>query len=176
MSAPSPPPSAAVETDRALRVPARRFAQLRAAHGVPVWMYWFCWASTAFGGSLGSCHGLDIPFFFGNLGQPDVDRFTGTAPSRQAVADHCTAALLRLARTGEPGWNSYQERASALRPVNGTKSAGQAVSGEEHSLRLTLMIDTFAAEVPDPEPDLRLLWERFATCCDDQIGSGMIAP
>ena len=67
----------AVHTDHAFRRPAQRLASLQAAAGAPSWMYWFTWASPIFGGFLGSYHGLDIPFAFDNLAQPNIDLMTG---------------------------------------------------------------------------------------------------
>ncbi|MEN9747265.1 MAG: hypothetical protein RL729_1737, partial [Actinomycetota bacterium] len=51
-----------VRTDTAFRQRAQRLAEQHANHSNPTWMYWFTWATPAFGGILGSCHALDVPF------------------------------------------------------------------------------------------------------------------
>jgi para-nitrobenzyl esterase len=128
--------ASAVQTDEVFRVPARRLADRRAALGRATWTYWFTWATPAFGGSVGSCHGLDIPFAFHNLHRPGVAAFTGDGPEREPVADAFAGALLAFARTGEAGWTPHDV---ATRP--------------------TLRVDTVVEEIEDPEPELRELWE-----------------
>jgi para-nitrobenzyl esterase len=124
--------ASAMQTDEVFRVPARRLAEARASC---TWMYWFTWASPAFGGALGSCHALDIPFAFHNLHRKGVEQFTGNAPDRSAVADAYSAAVLAFARSGDPGW-----------PVYDTGS------------RITRRFDVDTADLTDPEPELRALW------------------
>ncbi len=128
--------AAAIQTDETFRVPARRLAEDRAAAGTPTWMYWFTWASTAFGGSLGSCHAIDVPFAFHNLNKKGVEAFTGDSPQRTAVADAYTAAITGLAATGRAGWSQY-----------------------ESTRRSTLQVDVVTAVIDDPEPGIRSLWE-----------------
>ncbi|MGD9705682.1 MAG: carboxylesterase/lipase family protein [Acidimicrobiia bacterium] len=131
--------ASAVQTDETFRVPARRLAEARAEQAAPTWMYWFTWASPAFGGALGSCHGLDIPFAFHNLEQPGVAAFTGERPERVRVADVFSDALIAFARNGDPGWPAY-----------------------DTSSRATLQIDAESRVLDDPEGDLRELWDARA--------------
>ena len=126
----------AAQTDETFRVPARRLAEARINRGTPTWMYWFTWASPVYGGALGSCHGLDIPFAFHNLGRPGVAAFTGDQPERTGVADVFADALIAFARGGDPGWSAY-----------------------DTTRRSTLQIDVESVEVDDPEQDLRELWD-----------------
>ena len=128
--------AAAIQTDETFRVPARRLAEDRAAAGMPTWMYWFTWASTAFGGVLGSCHAIDVPFAFHNLNKKGVEAFTGESPERTQVADAYTEAITGLAVTGLAGWSQYDSKR-----------------------RSTLRVDVVTAVVDDPEPEIRLLWE-----------------
>jgi para-nitrobenzyl esterase len=127
--------ASAIQTDEVFRVPARRLAEARVGHGTPTWMYWFTWATPAFGGVLGSCHALDIPFTFHNLDRPAVHGFTGDAPERRAVADAASDAVLRLATDRAPGWPAY-----------------------DLARRATLHIDVTSRIVDDPEAALRTLW------------------
>ena len=47
-------------------------------------MYRFDWATPVFGGQLGACHALEIPFVFNNLEAAGSDMFVGGAATRDA--------------------------------------------------------------------------------------------
>ena len=66
----------AMQTDQIFRWPAWSLAPERSSNtsGSSTWMYAFDFATPSFGGVLGSCHALDIPFAFDNLHRPGVDR------------------------------------------------------------------------------------------------------
>lgn len=64
--------------------------------------YEFEWATPAFGGVLGSCHALEIPFVFDNLHERGVEMFTGSGPERQAIADVLHQAWASFAHHGDP--------------------------------------------------------------------------
>lgn len=99
----------AVLSDMVFRVPAVRLAERQSAHA-PVHLYLFSWATPAFGGALGSCHALEIPFVFNALDAPGVSVFTGepTAAARElAVRMHDTWAA--FARTGDPNGGGLPE-------------------------------------------------------------------
>jgi para-nitrobenzyl esterase len=100
-------------TDRVFRVPAIRLAEAQAGYQpANTFMYLFEYASTAFGGRLGSCHALEIPFVFNTLGKPGTELLTGPEPP-QALADSMHDAWLAFARNGSPGqggtgeWPAY---------------------------------------------------------------------
>ncbi len=103
---------AAIETDYVFRVPAIRHAEANAATGVPTWMYWFTWTTPAFGGILGSCHAVEIPFVFDALDRPGVAFLTGDGPERRGLADAMTSAWLAYASSGDPGWPAYDPAGS----------------------------------------------------------------
>jgi para-nitrobenzyl esterase len=89
-------------TDYLYRIPAVRLAE---AHP-HAYVYEFDWATPAFDGALGACHGVELPFVFDNLDAPDWAGMTGgSAP--QSLADTVHAAWVRFARTGDPGWIRY---------------------------------------------------------------------
>jgi len=125
----------AVMTDDAFRSRAIAVAEARVAAGSPTWMYWFTWASPAFGGVLGSCHGLDIPFAFHQLDAPGVALFTGDGGDRHGVADAYAGALAHLADHGGGSWPQY-----------------------DTDRRATWRVDLDSAVLDDPEPELRRLW------------------
>ena len=126
----------AIQTDETFRVPAWRLAARRVASVESTWMYWFTYPTPVFGGALGACHGLDIPYAFANLEQPGVTMFTGDSPDRWMVARHVAGALVAFARSGDPGWTPF-----------------------DIDRRMTLRFDTDRVEISDPEPEIRQLWE-----------------
>jgi para-nitrobenzyl esterase len=78
-------------------------ATMRAAHGGhgPVFSYLFAWPAT--NAALGACHGIDIPFTFGNF----VDgwaEFVGADDDARALSSTLRNAWAAFARTGDPGW------------------------------------------------------------------------
>jgi para-nitrobenzyl esterase len=127
--------TSALQTDETFRVPARTLALRRAHAGHRTWMYWFTYATPAFDGALGSCHGLDIPFAFHNLERPGVTMFTGDGDERTAVADEFSGRLVRFAHDGDPGWEPYDD-----------------------ARRSTRHIDVESATIDDPEPEIAQLW------------------
>jgi para-nitrobenzyl esterase len=127
--------ASAMATDQAFRAPATHAAERRSAAGIPTWLYWFTWASPAFGGLLGSCHGLDLPFAFHALGVPGVELFTGPGADRWPLADAFHGAIVDFARDGTVGWPAYD---TVDRPVQ--------------------RFDVPPELLHDPEPQLRALW------------------
>jgi para-nitrobenzyl esterase len=105
----------AIMTDQVFRVPAVRLLERQSAHGEQTWMYLFAWATPAFGGALGSCHALEIPFVFNNLDKPGAGALTGSvSPEMQTLAEQMQDAWIAFARTGDPNhpelprWERYE--------------------------------------------------------------------
>jgi para-nitrobenzyl esterase len=105
----------AVMTDRVFGIPAVRMVEAQARHQPDhTFLYRFEYESTAFDGRLGSCHALEIPFVFDNLGRGGVELLTGPEPP-QSLADSMHAAWISFARTGTPvhqgaaDWPAYDE-------------------------------------------------------------------
>ena len=112
-------------------------AGARAALGAPTWLYRFDWATPTFGGLLGACHGLEIPFVFHALRAPSAEVFLGDGAEREAIADAIHGAWVRFAATGDPGWPRYDlER------------------------RPTMRFDVTSEVVPDLDGELRRIWVR----------------
>ncbi|HEX6345253.1 carboxylesterase/lipase family protein [Umezawaea sp.] len=122
----------AIITDWYYRIPALRLAE---AHRGRAHVYEFAWRSPAYGGALGACHVLEIPFVFDNLDDPALTAITdGRAP--QGLADAVHGAWVSFAANGDPGWPAY-------RP--------------DH--RVAMRFDTVSATTVDDRADERLLWE-----------------
>lgn len=126
-------------SDHMFTTPVRRVAEARALAGAPTWLYRFTWATPAYGGLLRSCHGLEIPFVFDNLGEAGVNLFTGDdAP--QALADEMHGQWLSFARGAPPDWPAY-----------------------DLDRRATARYDVDSEVVLDPDAELRQAWEDVAS-------------
>jgi para-nitrobenzyl esterase len=103
----------AIATDWFLRIPAIRLAEARAAGPAPTYLYELAWRSPQFGGQLGACHALDLPFVFDTLGTDAGRAIAGDAPP-QGLADAMRAAWIAFARDGDPGWPAYDPAERAV--------------------------------------------------------------
>jgi para-nitrobenzyl esterase len=129
----------AAMTDSVFRIPAIRLAEAQAGNDVPVFMYWFTFLSTAFGGKLKSCHALELPFVWDALDRPGLSVLTGDAPGRQPLADAMHQAWTRFAHTGDPGWPRY-----------------------DTTTRTTQRFDLDSRLVDDPDGEERALWQAVS--------------
>ncbi len=102
----------AVGTDVVFRWPSLQLAAAHVARGSPAFVYLFDWESPAFGGILGSCHALELPFVFGAVHLPVVQLFSGGGPAVQALSDHMQRAWLAFATRGSPTHDGIGEWAS----------------------------------------------------------------
>jgi para-nitrobenzyl esterase len=87
--------------DNEMQVPCRSALEAHAPHG-PTYTYCFTWA----GPQVGACHGIDIPFPFGNFVE-GWDAFVGLDDDGRALSGAMRNAWAGFARTGEPGWDPY---------------------------------------------------------------------
>jgi carboxylesterase type B len=127
----------AVNTDTSFRQPAQNLSELRVANNNPTWMYWFTWATPAFGGILGSCHALDIPFAFDNLDAAGTDMLLGTEENRTLLATRFADEIVQFATHGHPSWQQFNV-----------------------DTRPTMVMNIESALVDDPESDIRQLFRR----------------
>jgi para-nitrobenzyl esterase len=103
----------AIESDRIFRIGSIRAAEEQSRHA-STYMYLFTWESPAMGGALGACHALEIPFVFGNLDLPTMDRFAGSGSPAQRLSEQMSGAWIAFARTGDPNhdglpdWPTYE--------------------------------------------------------------------
>lgn len=102
---------AAAATDFFFRLPDISFAEAREAGDT--WMYEFAWRSPRFGGRLGACHYLEVPFVFDTLASPSAPLVTGPAPP-QPIADEMHRRWLAFAADGDPGWPPYTPERRAV--------------------------------------------------------------
>lgn len=94
----------AIESDRMFRIGSIRTAEAHAEHRRSTFMYLFTRESPAMRGALGACHALELPFMFGTLDSPGMDRFAGAGPDAEKLSGLMMDAWASFARTGSPGW------------------------------------------------------------------------
>jgi para-nitrobenzyl esterase len=130
---------AALETDRMFRVPAVRLADALAAHNDNVWMYRFDWRTPIFGGMLGACHALELPFVFNTLSSPLAAMFAGPeAP--QSIAEAMHGAWVAFVTTGNPGheglpaWPRYEPGSRSTLLFAGEHAVADNPNAEELAL------------------------------------------
>ncbi len=141
--APLSTPWEALLTDRTFRIPAIRVAEQQAKHGASAWMYRFDWPTPVYGGVLGACHALEIPFVFNTLRHTSTAILTGGANAPQSIANAMHAAWIAFAHgkdltnvQGLPTWPRYDERQ-----------------------RTTLLFNTECSIVDNPQAVTRQLWD-----------------
>ena len=101
----------AIATEYVFRLPSIRLADAHdaaAKAGVGTYTYLFTWESPAFGGVLGSCHALEIPFVFGTIHNPAIQGFAGGGEDALALSALMRADWTEFARTGAPAdWTRW---------------------------------------------------------------------
>jgi para-nitrobenzyl esterase len=91
--------------DLVFRHPARVFA---AAHRGRKHLYEFEWRSLAFGGRLGACHALELPFVFDTLASCEGPNGIAGETPPQALADRVHRIWARFATSGDLPWPAYE--------------------------------------------------------------------
>ena len=124
----------AIQGDWYLRIPALKLAEAHAKSRAATYMYEFGWRSPQFGGRLGACHGLEVPFVFDAL-DDGMEPLLGADPP-QHLADRMHSAWVAFAATGDCGWPKY-----------------------ELDRRSTMRFDVISQVVDDPRPAERALWQ-----------------
>ncbi len=129
----------ATGTDALFRVPAIRVAEAQSANQPHTWMYLFTWPTPL--EDLGSCHAVELPFVFNNLGAQGVSDLLGEDPP-QELADLMQDTWIAFARNGDPnndgipGWPAYDVES-----------------------RSTMKLDVSPVLVDDPYSEDRKVWD-----------------
>jgi para-nitrobenzyl esterase len=92
----------AAGTDIVFRWPSLQLAAAHVARGSRAFVYLFDWESPAFGGILGSCHALELPFVFGAVHLPVVQVFSGGGLAVETLSAQMQRAWLAFAAAGDP--------------------------------------------------------------------------
>jgi para-nitrobenzyl esterase len=130
-----------VHSDWLFRMPSLHLAEAQVAGGGRAYLYELAWNAPGMGGTLGACHGLDVPLVFGNLtvGQPAM--LIGDSPEAEPLSAEFRTAWTAFAASGDPGWPAY-----------------------DLDQRLTRVFDTPSTVAAYPEDYSRTIWQdyRFA--------------
>ncbi|MBB4682966.1 carboxylesterase/lipase family protein [Amycolatopsis jiangsuensis] len=122
-------------------LPAIRLAEAQHGAGGPAWMYRLDWRIAPRGRGLGAAHGVDLPFVFDDVGNPNwrfLFAIARPGPGRlRAMATEMFGAWHRFVTTGEPGWPRY-----------------------EPGSRVTRLFDDVSTTVSDPDAAERRLWSQ----------------
>ncbi|WP_119730995.1 carboxylesterase/lipase family protein [Thermomonospora amylolytica] len=97
----------ALMSDALIRTPTLRVAEAHAGAGGRTWLYDFAWQ-----GPLGACHGIDVPFVFGNADTRFAARLLGSPPpaSFAPLSERIRKSWTSFAATGDPGWPHFDLR------------------------------------------------------------------
>ena len=125
----------ALVTDFIFRIPAVRLLEAQLANRDDVYLYEFGHRSTAFGGALGACHAIEIPFVFDNVHKRGVDGLVGEIGDKErALATETNAAWIAAASGDEP-WERYDLTRRATRRFGGdTPGILDDPAGDERAL------------------------------------------
>lgn len=88
----------AFESDRVIRIPSLRIAELQSRHSQQVYLAQFNWDK----GLLGACHASDIPFVFGCTDHGVGQFLTGGGDGARKLADTVQGCWIAFARSGNP--------------------------------------------------------------------------
>ncbi|MGV0850831.1 carboxylesterase/lipase family protein [Mycolicibacterium phlei] len=119
-----------LQGDWVYAIPAIRLAEARADAPAPTYMYEFTWRSPQFGGELGSCHFLEVPFVFDQLHDRRMQWITGPTPP-QRLADDMHGTWVQFATTGRVDWPRYEPRHRSTRRFD----VASAVESDPHPTR-----------------------------------------
>jgi para-nitrobenzyl esterase len=98
---------------------------VHAAQQPDTYAYRFDWRSPMAGGALGACHGLEIPFVFGNQRLPGLEEFAGSGPEVDRLAERVMDAWIAFAREGNPGteafsWPAFDAKSRSTAVLDGS--------------------------------------------------------
>jgi para-nitrobenzyl esterase len=100
-------------------------------------VYLFTHETPAFGGILGSCHALEIPFVFGSVRHPAVAMFSGGGTEAEALSRRMQRAWTNFASEGDPSgaedgaWPSWDPETRGTRVFGPDGGVQQAPRNEE---------------------------------------------
>jgi para-nitrobenzyl esterase len=104
----------AIQSDWFCRVPAITYTDARREGGADSHVYEFAWRPGTYGGRLGACHTLEIPFVFDTLDDPwGIDLRGADAP--RELAEQVHGAWVEFVRSGTPGWPAYTDARTVRR-------------------------------------------------------------
>jgi para-nitrobenzyl esterase len=124
-------------SDLVFRWPSLRLAAAQHRHQPRTYVYLFTWETPAFGGALGACHALEIPFVFGAVHRPIIAAIAGGGPDAEALSAQMQAAWISFARSGDPAhegigaWPAWDPQRRATMVFDRSSGAVDAPRDEE---------------------------------------------
>ena len=101
-----------LSVDTGARNGSIQVADLKYQQGTaPVYLYLFTWKSPVLDGHYASCHNMDLPFMFNNVGRQR--ELTGGGKDAYVLADRMSGAWIAFTKTGNPNakglpkWPAY---------------------------------------------------------------------
>ena len=129
------------QNDYIFRIPLMRYIDEQSFHQKDIYHYMFNWKSPAFGGALGACHALEIPFVWGSM----IDVEMGFFPKRDEETDVLSKKIMdcwiNFAKTGDPNHNNIP---------NWPKY--------DINRRSTMIFDKDLVVIDDPKGETRKIW------------------
>jgi para-nitrobenzyl esterase len=104
---------AALQTDGAMRLPARRIAEARLGQGAVTYCAQFSWPARGGDWQRGAFHAIDLPFVFGTLGRAGWSEFLGSDEGAEQLSTEIRSAWASFTRSGVPSgpttgsWPAY---------------------------------------------------------------------
>ena len=96
-------------TDVVFRIFTTRLLEAQRPHQPNTYNYLFSWQSPGFGGNLGACHALEIPFVFGTLEAPTLKDFVAVNSETKNLSENMMDAWIAFAGTGNPNHKSIPD-------------------------------------------------------------------
>ncbi len=127
---------AALQTDGAMRLPARRIAESRLEREAVTYCAQFTWPARGGEWQRGAFHAIDLPFVFGTLGRAGWSEFLGSDAAAEGLSTEIRSAWASFARSGVPAgpttgsWPPYTEPDRATTFLDTPCSVGQDPLGE----------------------------------------------
>jgi para-nitrobenzyl esterase len=110
--------------DLVFRWPARRYAAL---HQGRTHMYEFDWRSPAFGGELGACHGMELPFVFDTLATTTGPQGLAGENPPQALATRVHGLWVGFATDGSLPWPIFDDESRQVYQLEAGKPVHEPV-------------------------------------------------
>lgn len=104
-----------VLSDWLFRMPSLHLARAQVEAGGTAYLADLTWSAPGMGGTLGACHGLDVPLVLGNLtaGAPAALIGDVTAEAEE-LSEQMGSAWVAFATTGDPGWPTFDDGSTML--------------------------------------------------------------
>lgn len=134
----------AVGTDLVFRRPSLHLAAAQRTHQPGTFVYLFTQPTPLFGGALGACHALELPFVFDAVDEPVVRPFVGEGEEVVALTERMGRYWTDFARDGNPGgdqgdeWPTWdpQRRATMVLGPYGEMRGGVVEGPDDEAIEL----------------------------------------